>query len=86
MSSEWQRVETIDGYERTYQSGSFRVAYQAIVPELKYLRRDLFVDGTKGPIPLPPVYVEGLESLTDEFYARCLRAAHWHFVAALEQL
>jgi hypothetical protein len=86
MLREWLRVDAIDGYERTYQSGSFRVAYEAMAPGLKYLRRDLFVDGIKAPIPLPPVYVEGLESLRDEFYEGCLRAAHWHIAAAIEKL
>jgi hypothetical protein len=76
----WTLVESMEGYDRTYRRGRHEVAFELMTPGMKYLRRDLFVDGRPGPIPLPPVYVEGLATLTDEFYESCLQSVAWHIV------
>lgn len=72
MSSEWQCVDTIAGYERTYRKGSVCVAYRPVEPEAAFLDRDIFVDGTDDPIPLSAVYVPIAAALNDAFYERNL--------------
>ena len=75
MANHWQRVESIEGYERTYRRDTYRVAYRALEPSAHYIHRDLFIDGEAAPLPLPPVGMP--ESLTDEFYETSLRSVKW---------
>ncbi len=77
MLNQWERVEEIDGYDRTYRKESLRVAYKSRRPGAAYLDRDLFVDGNPDAIPLPPVYVEPAEPLNEEFYKRGLGSVTW---------
>lgn len=75
MASRWQRVDSIDGYERTYRRDVYRVAYRPLEPGARYLHRDLFIDGERERVALPPVDVP--EKLDDPFYENSLRSVKW---------
>ena len=72
MPTDWQRVDTIDGYERIYRKGSIRVGYRLTEPDAAYLDRDLFADAMEEAIPMSAVYVPVAAALNDAFYERNL--------------
>lgn len=82
MSNEWQRVESIDGYERTYRFSRYRVAYKPLDSGAIYMHRDLFVDGSDVAVPMPPVFVDHTQTLCDQHYLDSLRTVDWHISTA----